>query len=664
MCYNDIMVKSKPSAKIEVKSAKVVEEKQVKTVKRRTMSPFLRIGLSILLMVILSVLFVWFIEYRRALNDTDEAWEFVTERYLVFWYSCVLMFFMLATVVSLLWRPFFGSGLVFVIISILSYINMQKFQFRSAPLVPEDFQMVGQAGEIMQFVDPWSVTRLVLGSIFILVGSGLLEHYARKLFGQDKSGLEWWKRWNIAPRTAFTMLSLAGLGLSSSFIINHGNQPGIKVKWLDTEFIAWNQTVNYDDNGFIMGFLYNLGRSQLEEPENYNTETIKKIAQKYAKLKAADDTEREPLSKIVDNVILVMNESFYDPEILGDHYAHTGGDVVPNLHTLFKKYPSGYMYSPEYGGNTANIEFAAFTGLSNYWANDVPYVNSVSKISNMPGLVSFTKADNFKTTAIHSFDGTMYKRNIVYNNMGFDTFLDKSSMKHQELENDKGYISDRAVYQEILDVLNDGEKNHMVGAVTMQNHVPFDSAQYEDYHFTLKNRVDNWYGAESSFESLHRSDQYLGEFIEELDKLEGRTVLIWFGDHAAGVLDHYASSSEKELRDLAHMTPYFIYTNFEVEDPYTIKEVAEMNKALGFNFPTKGVDLPTVTPNCLANELYDLLGAKKPSMMYLVDMVCETTPVLTANYFDGNLPENTGVLGEYQLVNYDILNGDRYYLAN
>ncbi len=99
----------------------------------------------------------------------------------------------------------------------------------------------------------------------------------------------------------------------------------------------------------------------------------------------------------MDNIVLVMNESFYDPEILGKHYAHTGGDViVPNLHKLFQKYPSGYMYSPEYGGNTANIEFAAYTSLSNYWANTIPYISSVSKIKPMPGLANTTRQLGFQ----------------------------------------------------------------------------------------------------------------------------------------------------------------------------------------------------------------------------------------------------------------------------
>ncbi len=184
-------------------------------------------------------------------------------------------------------------------------------------------------------------------------------------------------------------------------------------------------------------------------------------------------------------------------------------------------------------------------------------------------------------------------------------------MTHTKQENNQGYISDSEIYQEVLDILNDGKEKHMVGAITMQNHTPYNAAHYDELHFQLLEEVWNGEAAENSFESLHYSDQYLADFIAKLDKLEGRTIMIWFGDHAAGVLDDYVGADDKWKRDLTHFTPYFIYANFELDDLYTTtEEVAKMNQELGFTFPTKGIDLPTVTPNCLANLIYDILGAK------------------------------------------------------
>ena len=138
--------------------------------------------------------------------------------------------------------------------------------------------------------------------------------------------------------------------------------------------------------------------------------------------------------------------------------------------------------------------------------------------------------------------------------------------------------------------------------------------------------------------------------------------MIWFGDHAAGVLDDYVGADDKWKRDLTHFTPYFIYANFELDDLYTTTEVAKMNQELGFTFPTKGIDLPTVTPNCLANLIYDILGAKKPLIQYVADAVCSEVPVLAPTYFGNNTPDNTETLHDYELINYDILSGHRYWI--
>ena len=105
-----------------------------------------------------------------------------------------------------------------------------------------------------------------------------------------------------------------------------------------------------------------------------------------------------------------------------------------------------------------------------------------------------------------------------------------------------------------------------------------------------------------------------------------------------------------------------MYANFEIESLYTEAEVAELNEAvLGFEIPTEGVDLPTTTPNCLMNTVYNLLGVEKPALFYLLDEVCTETPVLSAAYYGKETPEMTEALRDYELVNYDVLAGKHYW---
>lgn len=623
-----------------------------------------RVLFSGLILAGLSIIFTWFTLWRQNLCDAEATWTFINEYLVLFAYSCTIIFLLMAVLAAIIWRPFLSAGIIFSILSGLTYAHIQKFKIRQFPLLPEDLQMTDQLGGMMEFIDVWEIVRLVAGIVLILVGCVILEHALGKIIGRERKTLPWWEKYAIVPRATLAMVCSTVLVLLAAPVVNYKTEDKGTIEWLEgSKFIFWNQAETYELNGFVIGFLSNLGALTTPEPEGYSQEKIAEIYQKYGDLKLNDKVERKPLDEVVDNIIFVMNESFYDPEIFDDTYKHEG-DVLPNLHRLFKKYPSGYMYSPEYGGNTANVEFAAFTSLTNYWSGGIPYTGVASKIKNLPGLTSLAKKNEFATSAIHAYDGNMYKRNFVYENMGFDEFIDINKMRYTAKENGKGYVSDSEVYKEIMDILNDGAKKHMIGAITMQNHAPYDVADYDIHHFILKHYDSGTnYWAERSFESLHRADKYLSDFVAQLDKLDKRTVMIFFGDHAAGILDAYANSDDPDLLNLAHLTPYIIYSNFKLANEFTTTEVAKLNAAMGFDFSqVKGVDLPTVGPNCLMNVLYDLLGVEKPTLLYLVDEVCEATPILAASYLQEAGPGNSEVIKDYEMINYDILSGKRYWL--
>lgn len=625
------------------------------------MPSYLRVLLSIIFLAVISVLFTWFIEVRHRMNDVSATCEWIGEYPLPFCYSCVIMFLILSFIVAVCWRTFFGTGLTFAIISILTYIHMEKYKARQAPLLPEDFQMAGNLGEVASFVDVWGIVRLVLGVIFILIGSGMLEYYARKLMGRDTHGMPWWQRWSIIPRVTFALLAAVAFLLSTDFIIHHKQSSTTQyVDMLKVNFVGWNQIENYHYNGFLIGFLYNLGRLQMEPPEDYDEAHIAEIYTEYNDLKEAD-VSRQNLANAVDNIIIILDETFYDPELFSKYYPHDGGDPLPNLRKIFQKYPSGYMYSPEYGGGTANVEFEIFTGLSNYWANSIQYTNTIPKLPSLASAASWARESNFQTTAVHAYDGSVYKRNIVYPKIGFEEFIDMHSLSHNELENGRGYISDQSVYQQILDILGSSDRKKLIGVSTMQNHTPYDSAGYTELNYKISGRIPN-NSMEHSMQSLHNADRYLGEFLEELDKLDEKTVVLWFGDHTAGILGDYTTSPDKIDTDLAHLTPYFIYANFDLDNNlFSETEVKKQYAEQKLEIKAKNVDLPTTTPNCLVNTLYNLLEAEKPTLMYLLDKVCAVEPILARAYLEDQAPADNAVMRAYEMVNYDLLSGKRYW---
>lgn len=537
---------------------------------------------------------------------------------------------------------------------VISYIHISKFELRGTPLLPEDFQLASEATSLTKFVAWGEILRLILAIILVFIGFKLLDKLTNNFFNLEKKqtdiGRVWWKRSEIYTRLVIMILTLFVFMLGTDFVRHHDGQRYQDVPFLKTELVAWNQVRNYDYNGFILGFLYNWNKFNLVEPNGYSKEKITEIAEEYNEEKNTTDETLSSLKEEDYNIVIVLNESFYDAEIIKNYYNYGDKDVTPNLHRIERKYPSGLMYSVDYGGGTANVEFEVLTGLSNYWANTVPYTDLIPKTGKIPSIASFAKEQGYLTTAIHPFNGGMYKRNIALKNEGFDTFITETEMDFTEHESggkgESQYINDRSAYNQTLKVLNDSEQKQMVMLITMQNHTPYDTDIYDELEFRIPEyEEEDWWREwriATYLQLMHKSDEYLGEFIDSLDKSNEKTVVLFFGDHSPGIFDKVNYSSEKAVRDLSRMTPYFIYANFDL---------GEVEK-----------NLPMTTPNCLTNTLYNTLKVQKPTLGYLLDQVCLETPILTPNYWGEQAPFQSTALSNYELVNYDILGGEKYWM--
>ena len=274
----------------------------------------------------------------------------------------------------------------------------------------------------------------------------------------------------------------------------------------------------------------------------------------------------------------------------------------------------------------------------------MPYTSLVPKAGEIPSVARTFKDKNYLTTAIHPYNGGMYKRNISLENEGFDTFITEKEMKYTDTDSSNGYINDNSAYKQTLDVLKSSDRNQMIGLITMQNHTPYLTDGYASLDFPVTNTnldEDHKKSITAYYQSLHLSDQYLGEFIDELNKLDKKVVVLFFGDHSAGLFDLTNSNVEKSVRDLSRVTPYFLYANYDNA------------------FESR--DLPTTTPNCMMNTLYNQLGWQKDAQYYLIDQVCAEEPILTNAYLEDRELSKALVLKKYELLTYDILSGKQYW---
>lgn len=570
----------------------------------------LRLGI----LVLAAILLTWYLQYRFNGNDASYAWWFMDDKPYVFWYSSLIIFCMLMLIYGLFRGPWKSIAILFAGITIITYINIAKMNFRGTPLLPEDFQLTDQAGTLTKFIDVGELVRMIL-TVILALGLGFFLDYLTKdylsLPQLHQKNLKKWQKTALflAPRIIIIPLALAGLISTTDFIRHHDGAQAQEVPWLHMEFLGWGQTENYRYNGFLFGFLYNLEKFELAEPEGYSEQKMAEIYQRYNQSEpaktdpvrtetaqtdtpAAESSEEAQLSLTTTtkntslkdsdvNIIIILNESFYDPSLIRDVYNYYGlddpdQDVTPVLHEIQKNYPSGYMYSPDYGGGTATIEFEVLTGLSNYWAQTVPYTDLIPKMQTLTAIGNTAKAAGYQTTAIHSFTGSMYKRTIALPKEGFDRFITEDEMTHQEHDGHSDYINDRSVYQETLDILNSTDQKQLITTITMQNHAGYLYENYdpEDYEFGVEG-FGAWDGAPVYLQTVHNSDRYLGEFLDALKKVNKKTAVVFFGDHAPGVFPLVHENENKDIADLSHLTPYFVWTNYAAPDTYSDKKYGE-----------------------------------------------------------------------------------------
>ncbi len=615
------------------------------------------IGTSLVFLAVSSLILTWFLEYRYFINDFFRVWSFVFGSPIAFLFNSFIIWLILVAIWAVCGRPVLTVGVSFAALAILTFIHIAKYNSRGYPLLPEDFQLASEASSLTKFVNMGAIVRLIIAIIVVELLLAAFAYYRGKqlhlCYRGDKKQNIFFRHLAI-QRVIILALALVSF-MGSTYFVRHNTGARYEDTFLGTHFTAWNQNRNYDDNGFVLGFLYNFQKLGLDAPGGYSEERIANVKEQYGIVAKAENAKRKNPADENVSVVIILNESFFDPSVefqgkkFSDYYKIEGGDVLPELHKIQKKSASGLMYSLDYGGGTANIEFETFTSMTNFWTDTVPYTALIPKAGQIPSVAQMLKKKNYNTTAIHPFNGGMYKRNIALANEGFDTFITEIEMDYKEHEGDSEYINDHSAYQQTLNALTGSDENQVIGLITMQNHTPYNESTYETHDFKVTGSQDiddtRMQSIETYLQTLHNSDKYLGEFISELEKLDKKVVVLYYGDHSAGVFDITNDSPDKEVRDLSRVTPYFIWTNY--------------NSGI-----KAGSKLPTTTPNCMMNTMLNRLRWQKDTFYYLVDAVCNEQPILTQNYLEGRDFEMTKTLQDYQLLTYDILGGEKYWIKN
>lgn len=537
------------------------------------------------------------------------------------------------------WR--ISMGILFSLATIVMYINTEKMASRNTPFLPEDLAMSGEAGGLASMINFGRFSNMLFMIVEIIIITIIVNKISKKIWHFKFS-----RKQKIAifiPQIALILICAHFLNLHTLEIRNlSGKGTFIKVENLETSIDFTDQAYNYRTNGFILATISNLQTKTQKQPEGYSKEAVQKIVQKYQKIAEENNKNRKKLSDEKVNVVYVMSESFIDPK-LGKHlYDYGNKEPIPYTQEIKKSQSSGWAASSEYGGGTANVEFEALTGLSNFFLNSIPYTSIVPANKDAPSIVKNFNENGYKTIAMHPYNRNMYRREVVYPNLGFQEYKSADGFKNNSKIDNSKYISDESAFNEVLAELKNSQKPEFIHLVTMQNHMPYEENAYSEHNFSVnaKNGAnpENAKTVQAYLEGISRSDKAMKNFLSEIEKLNEKTIVVFWGDHWPGI---YGEMFEKELnKNDIRRTPLFVYSNFKKE-----------KQDLG-------------TSSLIYNQILALnaFNSKLSPFQYLLSDLREKYPALTKQFV--KIDEKSDVLKDFEMIEYDILSGNKYSLGD
>ncbi|WP_126814134.1 LTA synthase family protein [Vagococcus acidifermentans] len=582
-----------------------------------------------------TVLIVLASNYYLQLCQNDFSWELAT-KFAISWHTEK---FLLGAFVLLVFQVFLLSaagswliGTIFyvVILAVLGYANYWKLFYRMEPIYPDDLKMITEFGLMKDIIGtvPFSVIIcFAAASIFLFVYAVI------KSLSFSKTS------------QVVRIISLVVSTMLLVYISDFNNEHNLLRKTYNktAAWIPYSQKMNYYNTGFMGGFLYNLKVTPMDKPEDYTKASVNNIVSEYNK-KAAAKNETVGSEQILPNIVYIMSESFSDP--LRINGISVEGDPLADYRQIADSTFSGQMLSQNYGGGTANVEFEALTGFAmEVFAPQMttPYTMLLPKIEHFPSIVSSLKEQGYKATAIHPYNTSMYKRQDVYQTLGFDKFLDESSIT--DAERPSLYISDEAAYNKVLEQLSDDRQPNFVHLVTMQNHLPYEGV-YESLKFPVTGD-ENQNGLTNYAQGIYYSSRSLPTFLQGLDELDRPTLVVFWGDHLPSLYSD--ETKEKNSQENLHLTEYFIYGNQAEVTP--AKET--ISPMYFYSLLSEKFNQPTTGFNELLLAVKEMLPAFESGMYYHQGEWQEELSLSK---------EEEALYHDYQLIQYDITAGKQYSL--
>lgn len=326
---------------------------------------------------------------------------------------------------------------------------------------------------------------------------------------------------------------------------------------------AWQQFANYRDNGLLAGLFYNMPAAPTVRPAGYDQQVVAATIDELTRQTIADNAQRDLHALDDVNIVLVLSESFNDPQHLG---LQTDTDLIPNYRALAQHNPSGQMISTALGGSTANVEFELLTGLSVALLQPqarVPYQNVLPSHDNLNSFIR-SYAPGHQPIGLHPFHSWAYNRHHAWPALGISDTTFQEGFTYTDSIGNNPYVSDRAVFDEALMRVEQTDQPVIMHIVTIQGHAPYDGVYDDPVNAATADGTPLRETDRQYLRGLTYSDQALGEFAAKLNDLPEKTVVLYYGDHRSPTWAHAMPKIEGDVQQ--RLTPYVIFANFPLAE--------------------------------------------------------------------------------------------------
>lgn len=435
---------------------------------------------------------------------------------------------------SLYWKYFISA--FWITLSIVNFImfsmRMMPFNFTDIMLIPSTFTVLPVYLSIWQMI--------LIGVVVFFLIFALVYIYRKTPVSSAKPKM------SVILLIVMLLISFSYYFFASSVGIINNRVSGLINK--------------YRHNGFIYCFTSSTVDTGMREPDDYSAAQLADIMENINSPKTDKPTKA--------NIIFLQLESFFDVTTVKDiSYSQ---NPLPVFSELLEKKSHGLLNVPTFSAGTANTEFEVLTAMNIdfFGIGEFPY-QSVVEDTVTESAPFALKEMGYTSHAIHNNSATFYNRDVIYSNLGFDTFTSLEYMYDTEY-NELGWAKDMALLPSIEDCLDSTKGPDFIYAVGVQTHGAY---AIDDGAYTSKITVD---GIENQTEKnnyqyyvnqLREVDSFLGALISDLELRDEPTALVIFGDHKPG----FNFEKWNEANQNMYQTDYVIWSNFKMDQ--TIKDV-------------------------------------------------------------------------------------------